>query len=327
MPTTRGGGSRGRGGVGRSGHGRGIAKTGVSKRPSVVNGDESGGASQNVSKAQRRVPTSVDGSHNLSKPQRKVPASGDGNHALSKAQGKLPASCGAALTLSKAPAKPYAADDGSLRLSPAQANPSASAASSQTLSKSFGKRIAGGEDVSTREQNQHHIGSPNGGGKSTDSQTSSINSNRNTPPSQRTPESQANVSGSRTRSIPLQYPPTANRSSSQRVASPTLPANPSPNLNLNLQPNHEDLQMEYDDDDEDEDEDEDEEDVEGDDQQVEPVPGAYKGVGDQEAEEEDYQQLLDNILALPGRQNLSLLSDVPTVRKSLWYFYTYCIIV
>ncbi|KFK45043.1 hypothetical protein AALP_AA1G336700 [Arabis alpina] len=314
MTTIRRGASRGHGrstgSAGRSGRGHGIAKTGVSKRPSVRNRDTSAGGSQNISKPQRRVPTSVKGSQNISKTQPRVPALGDGLHALSKAQGKLPALGGGFLRLSKAPGKPSVSGDGSLRLSKAQANPSASAGSSHTLSKSVGRRVVvGGEDVSTREENHNHRGSPTRGVKSTDGQTCSINSNRNKPPSHGTLVSQANVSASRTRSLPLQYPLTANRCSSPRVASPTLAANPSPNLNLNHQPNHEDFEMEYEDEDEEEEEEDEEEDFEGDDEKVEHVQGDYEGVGDQEAEAEDYQQLLDNILALPGCQNLPLLSE------------------
>ncbi|KFK41180.1 hypothetical protein AALP_AA2G096200 [Arabis alpina] len=69
----------------------------------------------------------------------------------------------------------------------------------------------------------------------------------------------------------------------------------------------------------DEDEDEEEE-IEGDDEEVEHVEG-LEDVVDDEAARQDIQELLDNILAIPGRENLPPVSEVPIPcgKKSLCF--------
>lgn len=134
-----------------------------------------------------------------------------------------------------------------------------------------------------------------------ESSTSSIPS----PASQGTRVSQTTISASRTSHLPLQYP---NTSASRRNDSPSA-SNPPHNLNLNLRAVSEEVPNAE--------EEDDEEDLEGDGEEEE--DDELDGVHDHEPEGEDDQVLLDRLLALPGRERLPLLSEVPIPgQNTMW---------
>lgn len=89
-------------------------------------------------------------------------------------------------------------------------------------------------------------------------------------------------------------------------------------MNLNIQPQrpHVHNPVEEDEEDDLEDDDMEEDEVEGDEIEADEVEAG--GEAD-DGEDEDYQQLLENLLAHPGRQALPFLSVHPIPeRKTLW---------
>lgn len=152
-------------------------------------------------------------------------------------------------------------------------------------------------------------GTPPGRNRSTGaaSSHSSNPSGDKRPASNGTPSSGATISISRTSIVPLQYPASSNRNGSHQL--PTLQL---PNLNRNLH-----LRDEVD---EEQEQEQEEEEAEDEDLLPEDVEGENDAVEGEEPEEEDYDELLNNILALPGRDNLPLLSEVPIPgKKTYWY--------
>ncbi|KFK31921.1 hypothetical protein AALP_AA6G176400 [Arabis alpina] len=180
-----------------------------------------GGGSQKTSKG----PAAADGgSPPLSKADGKRTAADGGSPPLSKAYGKRPAAAGGSQSVSKTQDKDLAPSSGTKRLA-APRGPNLAGQDKDTASPTKRVRLNSG-------------------------QTSSINSNRqHTTHSQGTPTSQGTVSVSRTRDIPLQYPPLSNR-----LAPPAFRL--SPELNLNLQPGSREIEMEDEEEEEDEEDDE-----------------------------------------------------------------------
>ncbi|KFK29755.1 hypothetical protein AALP_AA7G174800 [Arabis alpina] len=157
-----------------------------------------------------------------------------------------------------------------------------------------------------------------GGGSSYSSNPTS----RSPPMASRSHDSQATVSISRTRSIPHQFGDTTNRLPFAQLTSRATSGDHLSNLNLNDQPRHQSSQSRHieeeveNEDEEDEEEEEEEEDADdfgdGEPDQAEEFNGYHEPKG------LDDEQLLENVLALPGRQRLPLLSEVP-IRDSLWF--------
>ncbi|KFK23876.1 hypothetical protein AALP_AAs63960U000300 [Arabis alpina] len=283
---------RGRSTIGRGGasggRGQTISKVYV-KRPASV------AASQPVSKAKENPSTSVTATHPVSKAKENPSASLAASHPASKEKEKLPASVAPTNPLSKAQGKRPAFDSGA----------SGPGTRTQPLSKVQRKLLA---SAGSGEHHHNASGSPTGRVTANSGQTSSINLNpsgQRTPPSQGTPSSRPNVSLSRTNTIPLQYPSLSNQYSSHNDEFPTTSARTAGILNLNLVPPTQDVDMEYQE--EEEEDEEEDEDMEGHDEEVEHVQGPQV-LNQDEAAGQDFQELLDNVLALSGRQSLPLLS-------------------
>ncbi|KFK23402.1 hypothetical protein AALP_AAs63555U000100, partial [Arabis alpina] len=140
-----------------------------------------------------------------------------------------------------------------------------------------------------------------GGGSSYSSNPTS----RSPPVVSRSQDSQATVSVSRTRSVPHQFGDTTNRLPFAQLTSRATSGDHLYNLNLNDQPRHQSSQsrhIEEEVENEDEEEDEDADDFgDGEPNQAEEFDGYH------EPEGLDDEQLLENVLALPGRQRLPLL--------------------
>ncbi|KFK22887.1 hypothetical protein AALP_AAs52786U000400 [Arabis alpina] len=191
-----------------------------------------------------------------------------GSRADAKDEGKRPATRGGYLKLSKPTGNPTAADGGSPPLSKAVGKRTAADGGSPPLSKADGKHPAAAGAGQDKD-----AASPTTRVRLNSGQTSLSNSNRqHTTPSQGTATPQGTVSVSRTRDVPLQYPPLSNR--------PTPPAfrlSPELNLNLILQPGSQEIEME----DEEEEEDE-EDDEEGGDDAVEDMEVQYEHMVQQE---------------------------------------------
>ncbi|KFK24258.1 hypothetical protein AALP_AAs40498U000100 [Arabis alpina] len=132
----------------------------------------------------------------------------------------------------------------------------------------------------------------------------------------RSHDSQATVSVSRTRFVPHQFGDTTNRLPFAQLTSRATYGDHLSNLNLNDQPRHQSSQsrhIEEEVENEDKEEEEDADDFgDGEPNQAEEFDGYH------EPEGLDDEQLLENVLALPGRQRLPLLSEV-SIRDSLWF--------
>ncbi|KFK24316.1 hypothetical protein AALP_AAs48852U000100 [Arabis alpina] len=211
-----------------------------------------------------------------------------------KDEGKRPATRGGYLKLSKPAGNPTATDGGSPPLSKANGKRTAADGGSPPLSKADGKRPAAAGGSQSVSKTQHKYLAPAIGTKRLAAHSG---------PNLARQDKDAASPTTRVRDVPLQYPPLSNR--------PAPPAfRLSPELNLNLQPGSREIEKEEEEDEED--------DEEGGDDAVEDMEVQYEHVVHQEPEGQDYQQLLDDVLALPGRQTLPLLSHVPTVEKSIW---------
>ncbi|KFK21934.1 hypothetical protein AALP_AAs56901U000200 [Arabis alpina] len=150
-----------------------------------------------------------------------------------------------------------------------------------------------------------------GGGSSYSSNSTS----RSPPVVSRSQDSHATVSVSRTRSVPHQFGDTTNRLPFSQLTSRATSSDHLSNLNLNDQPRHQSSQSRHieeeveNEDEEDEEEEEDADDFgDGEPNQAEEFDGYH------EPEGLDDEQLLEKVLALPGRQRLPLLSE----RKYNW---------
>lgn len=165
-------------------------------------------------------------------------------------------------------------------------------------------------------------GTPPARAKSTVGALSSHDSNpecQPSPPSQGTPQSQANGSGSRTNLIPLQFPGSSQRRGSDKQHSEP-PSNQCPNLNLNIQPHRHQLPVQEDEDDEIEGDDLEDEEAGGYGDEDDDVEAGAEQTDEEDDEEgEDYEQLLLNLLGHPRRQSLPLLTPNPIPgKKTLW---------
>ncbi|KFK24373.1 hypothetical protein AALP_AAs45233U000100 [Arabis alpina] len=216
-------------------------------------------------------------------------ASGGRGQAISKVYVKRPASVAASQPVSKAKGNPSTSLTATHPVSKAKENPSASLAATHTVSKEKEKLPASVAPINplSKAQGKRHAFA-----------------------------SGANGPGTRTQPL-SKYPSLSNRYSSHNDEFPTTSARTAGILNLNVVPPTQDVDMEYQE--EEEEDEEEDEDMEGHDEEVEHVQGPQVLVQD-EATGQDFQELLDNVLALPGHQSLPLLSPepIPGGQKSLW---------